>query len=314
VATVAILTPDPADEGYRTRWRDVFERQAAPLRARRLEVEGLAWTADADFKAFDLVLPLLVWGYHRASRQWTETVTRWEGEGVRLQNPPSVLRWNADKTYLGRLAERGAPVVPTLYADRVTDEVLRRAAETLDTDRLIAKPQVSASAWQTIRWSPGRRLDGGPEGNAMIQPYLPQIESSGEISLIYFGGRFSHAISKLPQPGDFRVQPEYDGIITAHSPAADELEAAEAILATIDDEPLLYARVDLVRGLAGEPLLMELELVEPDLYFGYDAGKGAAFAAAVVRYGEERTTPDGRGGGSAPSGVAERPSGTDRGS
>jgi glutathione synthase/RimK-type ligase-like ATP-grasp enzyme len=278
---VVILTPDPADEGYRTRWRDVFERQAAPLRARGLEVEGLAWTADADFKAFDLVLPLLVWGYHRASRQWVETVTRWEGEGVRLQNAPSVLRWNADKTYLGRLAERGAPVVPTLYVDRVTEEVLRRAAETLDTDRLIAKPQVSASAWQTIRWSPGRPLDGGPEGSAMIQPYLPQIESSGEISLIYFAGRFSHAISKVPQPGDFRVQPEYDGIITAHDPAEDELAAAQAILAAVE-EPLLYARVDLVRGLDGRPLLMELELVEPDLYLAYGDRAPAAFADAVA--------------------------------
>jgi glutathione synthase/RimK-type ligase-like ATP-grasp enzyme len=281
MAKVAILTPDPADEGYRTRWRDVFERQSAPLRAAGLEVDGPAWTAQADFAAFDLVLPLLVWGYHRACRQWAEMVTRWEGQGVRLLNPPSVLRWNADKTYLGRLAGRGAPVVPTLYADRVTQQVLRAAAEALETDQLIAKPQVSASAWRTIRWSPGQPLDGGPEGAAMIQPYLPAIEGSGEISLIYFAGRFSHAISKVPQPGDFRVQPEYDGIITAHDPAPDELAAAQAILAAVE-EPLLYARVDLVRGLDGRPLLMELELVEPDLYLGYWDGAPAAFADAAA--------------------------------
>lgn len=276
---MAILTPDPADEGFRTRWRDVFERQAAPLRAAALEVHGRAWTADLD--GFDLVLPLLVWGYHRAAGQWVETVSAWEQAGMRLRNPPSVLRWNADKTYLGRLAERGAPVVPTRYAERLTEAVLNEAAAAFGTDRLIAKPQISASAWRTIRWSPGRPLDGGPDKAAMIQPYLPAIESEGEISLIYFAGRFSHAISKVPQPGDFRVQPEYDGIIAAHQPARDEFAAAAAILAAVE-EPLLYARIDLVRGLDGRPLLMELELVEPDLYLGYAEGAPAAFARAVV--------------------------------
>jgi hypothetical protein len=100
------------------------------------------------------------------------------------------------------------------------------------------------------------------------------------VSLIYFGGRFSHAISKRPQPGDFRVQPEYDGIIAVHDPAADEIEAAQRILAAVEED-LLYARVDLVRGLSGAPELIELELIEPDLYLGYDEAKGAAFAAAA---------------------------------
>ncbi len=128
--------------------------------------------------------------------------------------------------------------------DRLTEAALHDAAAAFGTDRLIAKPQVSASAWQTIRWSPGTPLDGGPTGPAMIQPFLPAIETEGEISLIYLGGAFSHAIRKRPQPGDFRVQPEYDGIITPHEPAPDELAAAEAILAAVD-EALLYARVDL---------------------------------------------------------------------
>ena len=115
----------------------------------------------------------------------------------------------------------------------------------------------------------------------MIQPYLPSIEQEGEISLIYLAGTFSHAIPKRPQPGDFRVQPEYDGIITAHEPAADERAAADAILAQVD-EPLLYARVDLVRDLGGRPVLMELELVEPDLYLRFDEQAGRRFARAVA--------------------------------
>jgi glutathione synthase/RimK-type ligase-like ATP-grasp enzyme len=278
--TICILTPDPADEGFETRWRDVLERNAEPLRAAGLEVVGRSWAEAGDLSEFPLVLPLLVWGYPRAHAKWVDAVTNWEGQGVRLQNPASVLRWNADKRYLGRLEEAGAPVVPTLYADRLSIGTMEEAQSRFGTDSLVAKPQVSSTAWQTIRWSPGNDLEGGPDGPAMVQPYLPAIEESGEVSLIFFGGRFSHAISKRPQPGDFRVQPEFDGIIAAYDPAPDELVAAERILATVEED-LLYARVDLVRGLSGAPQLIELELIEPDLYLGYDPHRGAAFAAAA---------------------------------
>jgi glutathione synthase/RimK-type ligase-like ATP-grasp enzyme len=210
-----------------------------------------------------------------------ERVEGWERQGVRLQNPASVLRWNADKRYLGELARRGAPVVPTLYADRLTMAAMDAAARQFGTDELVAKPQISSTAWQTIRWSPGDSLEGGPEGAAMIQPYLPEIERTGELSLIYFGGRFSHAIRKLPKAGDFRVQPEYDGIIASCAPSPPEIEAVERILRTVD-ESLLYARIDLVRGLDGEPQLIELELIEPDLYLGFDPAGGAGFAEAVL--------------------------------
>lgn len=277
---VAILTPDPGSEGYRTRWRDVLAVNAAPLREAGMIVEARAWTEAEDLAAFDLVLPLLVWGYPIAPAQWAAAVARWEASGVRLANPASVLRWNADKNYLATLAARGAPVVPTLFADRLDEATLAEAVRRFGTDRLVAKPQVSSTAWQTICWSPGNSLDGGPEGPAMIQPYLPEIVRSGEVSLIWFGGELSHAIVKRPQPGDFRVQPEFDGIIKTHVPAPEELDAAARILAAVE-EPLLYARVDLVRGLSGAPELIEIELIEPDLYMGYDERAGARFAAAV---------------------------------
>ena len=111
---VAILTPDPADRDYHSRWRDVLERTAAPLRAAGVEVEGRSWAEADDLERFDLVLPLLVWGYHRAGPDWRAATEAWEAQGVKLLNPPSVLRWNSDKLYLRRIAEAGAPVVPTL--------------------------------------------------------------------------------------------------------------------------------------------------------------------------------------------------------
>lgn len=279
---VAILTPDPQDQGFHTRWRDILAREAALLEAAGFAVEGPSWVDPIDAAAYDLVMPLLTWGYHRAGEAWLQAVDGWEWQGLRLANPASVLRWNVDKAYLYTLTERGAPVVPTLYFESMSEEALLAAAEHFGTSQVIAKPRVSASAWQTIRWSAGESLEGGPTEAAMVQPYLPLIETEGELSLLYFGGVFSHAIRKRPQRGDFRVQPEYDGIITAHEPLPDELQAAEAILATVE-EPLLYARIDLVRGLDAAPVLMELELVEPDLYVEHDPGTGAAFVAAVER-------------------------------
>ena len=156
------------------------------------------------------------------------------------------------------------------------------AAERFGTGRLVAKPRISHSAWHTILWSPGDSLEGAPPGAAIVQPYLPDIETSGELSLIWFAGAYSHAVRKLPQPGDFRVQPEYDGIISFCVPDADEMAAARDILAAVEED-LLYARVDLARGLDGRPVLIELELIEPDLYLGYDPAEGAGFAAAVAQ-------------------------------
>lgn len=281
-ARLCILTPDRHDFAYDSRWRDVLGRNAEPLRAAGMTVEERCWTTAEDLADFQLVLPLLVWGYVRAHGQWIERIGEWEREGVRLRNPAPVLRWNADKSYLGALEKKGAPVVPSFYPERVTVETMEQAAASFGTDRLVAKPRISHSAWQTIRWSPGDGLEEGPAGPAIVQPYLPAIETDGELSLIFFGGEYNHSVRKVPQPGDFRVQPEYDGIIAACVPEPDEMEAARTILAAVEED-LLYARVDLSRGLDGKPVLIELELIEPDLYLGYDDADGEGFAQAVGR-------------------------------
>jgi len=276
---VAILTPDPGGTPGGTRWPPVLARLAAPLEAAGMIVESRGWTVAGDLTGFDLVLPLLAWGYHREG-DWPGQVARWRDAGVRLRNPASVLLWNADKSYLARFAEAGAPVVPTLFVERLDEAALAAAAARFGTEKLIAKPRVSASAFQTIRCSPGTPIAGGPDRAAILQPFLPDIEAGGELSLIYLGGTFSHAIRKRPQPGDFRVQPEYDGINTPHDPLPEEFAAAEAALRAAGED-LLYARVDLVRDLAGAPVLMEIELVEPDLYLEHHPAAPAAFARAV---------------------------------
>lgn len=283
---VAILTPDPADPAFEGRWSEVRDRMVPPLAAEGCSVESISWIEDpVPLKAFDLVLPLTAWGYHRGYELWRAMCDAWAFEGVRILNPASVLRWNADKRYLARLYDARAPVIPTMYVNRFEPRHLAEAADRFGVERLIVKPQVSASAYRTLRVRVGESAEGAPEGPAMIQPYLDAVEGDGELSLIFFGGAFSHAIRKVARAGDFRVQPEYGGHISAYDPEPEVLDAARQVLGEVE-EPLLYARVDLVRETGGKPLLMELELIEPDLYLGFDPARGAGFARAVRRAAE----------------------------
>ncbi len=279
---VAILTPAPRGQASWNRWRDVFARTAAPMEAEGLTVEGVLWTEGRDLSAYAAVLPLVAWGYHHEPGVWVQAVRGWQDAGVRLFNPASVLLWNFDKRYLQALAERGAPIVPTRFVERVTPADVAEAAEAFGVSELVIKPTISGGAFRTLRLFPGDALEDGPTGAAMIQPFLPSVGEAGEVSLFYFDGRFSHAVRKVAKAGDFRVQPDFGGHVTTIEPAADEIAAAERILAAIE-EPLLYARVDLVRDRTGAPVLIEVELIEPDLYLNYAPDGGAALGRAVRR-------------------------------
>jgi hypothetical protein len=281
-ARVLVLTPDPADVANAGRWPALLDTLRMALERAGLEVGHCPWTELRSALHGTIVLPLLAWGYHRMPKRWLEQVNAWESAGNRVFNEASVLRWNMDKTYLERLRRDGAPVPPSLYVDRISIPELERALHVFDTGSVVAKPLVSATAYQTLKWARGQPLVDGPAGPAFIQPYLESIERLGEISLLFFDGEFSHAVRKRPAPGDFRVQPEWDGVITAAQPAADELRVAGDILHHVTED-LLYARVDLVRDNRGSPVLIELELIEPDLYLEFDPGGGSRFIDAVAR-------------------------------
>ncbi len=279
--SVAFLSPNPADESFTSRWPRVRDLMAAALAEEGVSVHTRSWIEDpAELGEFDLVMPLVAWGYHRDHAQWLTMLDAWDLEGVRVLNPVSVLRWNSDKRYLERLARSDAPVIPTLFVDDLQPADLDRAAEAFGTDALIIKPQVSAGAYKTLRIRPGGDLAEGPLGPAMIQPFLDQVGGDGELSLLYFNGEFSHGVRKVAAAGDFRTQPDWGGHVSDYRPEPDVLAAAARILQAVE-EPLLYARVDLVRDAGGRPQLMELELVEPDLYLGWDPQAAPRFARAV---------------------------------
>lgn len=286
---IAILTPDPADATFAELWPGVLDRLQRTLATRGVTATPTPWTAHVDDSSeldhFPLVLPLIVWGYHTDHARWLQACRTWEAGGVPLANPAAVLAWNSDKRYLEELGQSGIAVPPTVWTDRVTPRQLEEAFAATGAEQLIVKPTVSGGGWKTRRLRRGDMLDAAPDdvpaGAAMIQPYLSTIETKGETSMLFFGGRFSHAVNKHPVTGEFRIQVQYGGVYTPlPAPPAGALELARQTLAAID-KPLLYARIDTVPDADGRWLLMEAELIEPDFYLGLDPQQGAAFAQAV---------------------------------
>ncbi|NJC40819.1 hypothetical protein GGQ87_001077 [Brevundimonas alba] len=282
---IAVLTPDPADSSYAGQWPTVLERLAGALATAGITVEPSPWTEHVEdasgLTGHPLVLPLIVWGYHRDHGRWMQACETWQAAGVQMLNPAEVIGWNSDKSYLGRLADKGVAIPPTVWVEAVTQADVDAAFERFGAETVIVKPRVSGGAWKTLRLSRGEPLSGAPEGPAMIQPYLPSIESEGETSLLFFGGALSHVVNKRPVAGEFRIQVQFGGQYSAlPEPSAGALALAQKTLAAIDED-LLYARIDMAQGPGGEWLLMEAELIEPDFYLGSAPDGGRRFAEAV---------------------------------
>ena len=282
---VAILTPDPADVAYPDLWPKVLARLQRALDGAGIEAVPTPWTAHMDDAAglrdYACVLPLLAWGYHHDAARWQRACATWQREGVPLANPARVLAWNTDKRYLRELAARGVAIPPTAFVDGLSLAAVEQAFADTGADALIAKPAVSGGAWRTRRLRRGDVVEGDDGMPMLLQPYLPTIETEGETSLLFFGGRLSHTVNKRPVPGEFRIQEEFGGRYTVlAAPPAGALALAEQVLRAID-APLLYARIDMVPDAGGRWLLMEAELIEPDFYLGVDPAQGAGFARAL---------------------------------
>jgi len=277
---LAILVPT-TDGLYADRWRPAFDRYAAALSTQGFSVEALDWRLAAGTDA-DVVTPLLAWGYHLRKAEWLAGLKSLAAEGLPVINSAALLRWNTTKTYLNDLEDAEVPVVPTIFADRLTPTVIAEARELLGGGELVVKPQVSGGSHETVRLAEGAALVGGPTGPAMIQPFLPSVSGEGELSLLFFNGVFSHAVGKVAQGGDFRVQPQYGSRVGPIRPTDEALDVARAVFAAVEQTPA-YCRIDLIRHLDGSLRLMELEVIEPDLFLEHAPDAAASFAAAMRR-------------------------------
>lgn len=258
----------------------------APLRALGWTVESLSWRADAAWAEYDVVIVRSTWDYQDHPDAFDAALQRIHDARALLCNPLPLMRWNMRKTYLRELAQQGVPVLPTVWGESADVSRLRTLCSELDVGEVVIKPVVGANAdhaWRITTDAGDALLHEVAAAYRhrpfLAQPFVPAVVDEGEYSLIHFNGVLSHTIRKTPKPGDFRVQEEHGGIITAVQPEPALLDAASRTIRALDEQPL-YARVDMVRTNAGFAL-MELELVEPALYFRMDAASAERFAEAV---------------------------------
>ena len=246
------------------------------LRGQGVAARPVVWSDEhVDWRGFDAVVVRSTWDYFD---RYDEFLAWLDALPVPVVNPRRVITWNAHKSYLLDLAQAGVPTVETLYVERGD------AVEVPWADA-IAKPAVAASAKGLRRVEAGAEVAAG-EHELLVQPFLPSIQGEGELSLLYAGDTLSHAVRKTPRPGDIRVQPEWGGSAALIDPPGEAVEVAESALAAVG-EPLAYARADLVRAPDGTLRIIELELIEPNLFLtGNPDGTARfaeAFSAAVAR-------------------------------
>jgi hypothetical protein len=247
-----------------------------------------------DWTGFRLAILRSTWDYAERCAEFLAWAER-TAQLTTLLNPPAVIRWNTDKHYLRDLARAGVPTVPTQFVE--PGENAARVLEGFLGEGIaewVVKPAVGAGSRDAARYAAGeertasdhilRLLDSGR--SVLLQPYLDQVDHHGETALMYFAGRFSHAIRKGPllrrgdAPTDALFAAEQ---ITPRVPGADELLVAERALAALPFAAPLYARVDLIPSAAGTPCLLELELTEPSLFFTHAPGAAERFVGFCSR-------------------------------
>jgi glutathione synthase/RimK-type ligase-like ATP-grasp enzyme len=243
-----------------------------------------AYWDDATLPAqgFDAAIIRSCWDYTSRREEFEARITRHETEGLRVFNSSAVVRWNAQKTYLDDL---GGLSIPTIWSADFGALDVARAFDAFSAAEIVAKPQVGAGSRNTIRlkrnqWSEADLIDG-PRGAAMIQPYLSSIESEGERSLFWFGGKAAHAIRKVPNAGAWYANRNEAARFFAEEAPTAAREAAERALGFAPRD-LLYVRVDLVRDDGGHWRVIEVEAIEPYLFLAFAPAATGLFVDAVA--------------------------------
>ena len=258
------------------------------LRAHGLRVARRAWSdRDFDWSSTRSAILRSTWDYFHRLAQFQAWLRRARG-ATRLINDAALIDWNLDKHYLTDLAAAGVAVVPTHYVERGSAETLAAVMAQRGWSEIVFKPAVSGAARLTHRVDATTCAEmeaafarASAVEAMLVQPFLPRVLDDGELSLIVIAGRCTHAVRKRAGPGDFRVQDDHGGTVHPHQPAPGEIAFAEAAVARCPAAPA-YARVDAVRDPAGRLCVMELELIEPELFFRFHPPAARALADRVA--------------------------------
>ena len=247
----------------------------------------LVWSDPAlDWLAYDALVIRSPWDYFIRLAEFRAWLDARIASGVRMCNAAAILDWNFDKRYLQDLAAAGVSLVPTVVVPRGGSPDIAALAATRGWDDVVVKPTISGGAYQTHRF---RLADADryrdelartlADRGLLVQPFLPEIVSDGELSLLFFDGEFSHAVRKRPRVGDYRVQFQYGGTNEPVEARPEWIAGARACIAAAPALPV-YARVDGVIH-DGQFLLMELEVFEPLMFLAQHPLAAGRFARAI---------------------------------
>lgn len=259
-----------------------------PLSRHGLQAHPAIWNdPDQDWSRFAAVLIRSCWDYHLQPERFFAWIAQLESAKIPILNPAPLLCWNINKSYLRDLDTKGVPIVPTFWPDESSPIAMKEQLHELGWRKAVVKPRISATAYRTQLVTPENataaqplfdELHRGP--GVMLQKFMDSITAEGEWSLIFFAAKFSHAILKVPQPGDFRVQNDFGGTAHLADPPSHVLASATRAVHAVD--PSVYARVD---GVVNDSQfrLMELELIEPMLFLAEHPEAPSRFADAIAQ-------------------------------
>lgn len=257
------------------------------LAAAGIDGEPVVWSDDdVIWETFDGVIIRSCWDYHLRHAQFRGWLERLDASRLPVWNSVPLVDWNAHKSYLIDLSSHGVPIVPTRVLDGPTEEEIEALVQEEGWQRFVLKPAISASGYETHALDAGfdaptreiiRQL--ATAGDVLVQPFVDEVPRDGEYSLIFIDGAFSHSAIKRAAGSEFRVQTEHGGSVTAIDVDPWLIEAGSRVLNALPEVPL-YARVDgVMRG--QDFLLMELELIEPNLFLELRPGSADRLAEAL---------------------------------
>lgn len=278
----AFLSTDNLEEFF------VYDDLVKPfLRRLGWAVEDVSWKNKyVDYNQFEVVIVRSTWDYQDDPGAFLACLDSIDQSTAVLENSFQLMKWNLSKDYLKDLNANGVPILSTLWPQRYVEQDIRAAFSHFDCDKLVIKPLVSANADHTYLFTQqdlpalNHNLKATFENRPfMIQAFEESVQNEGEYSLFYFGGKFSHAICKTPAKGDFRVQEEHGGQLVSVKPNDAMLQLAERTNKALPT-PALYARIDMLQTKVGLAII-EVELIEPSLYFNMDEDSASRFAQVI---------------------------------
>lgn len=280
------VSPDPNDpynQDLLTEDRLVVEA----LENKGFRVTRISWSDPTfDWSSTKAVIFRTTWDYFYRFQEWKAWLTS-TSKVTQMINSHTLIQWNMDKHYLGDLEKKGINIPDSRFIEVGEKTSLSALLEETGWTNCILKPCVSGTARHTYKLNAENVSEHEDifqelirSEALMLQPFLKNIVEKGEISMIVIGGQFTHAVLKVAKGGDFRVQSDFGGAVHHYEPSDEEMVFAEKAVAACDPQPL-YARVDIIEDNNIELAVIELEMIEPELWFRMNPKAAEVLADAI---------------------------------